>query len=436
MRRLLIALVLLALCASPALASPTPAGSNLDKVLVIGVDGTRWDLLRAAMRSGRAPNLARIARAGFARPAPLRYDPDVYVLSEVGWSSIASGVWPDKHGVDGHMFNTDPGQATKNGYLDFITRIEAAAPSLNTYLASDWVNIGTTEDGGPIFGDAMDARFNVAIPEEKLELWDAGDVQVTHRAARHLGRANPDASFVYLGVIDETAHLVGSATPAYAQAIATTDRRIGRLLRAVRSRPSYPFESWTVLVTTDHGQKALTEPSILTHFTQTPLEITSFVLGSGPGLGSRVKKPLVVDVAPTTLQQLGLRVRPAWNLDGRPLSRSRGRSSAVVRLRGSGAARRLDASIRLTSAPRGVRSVVLRLPAGVKVNGPVRALVNGRPVAARASGRTIVARFSPRALRKLSLVASGASGKSGGQATLTLRGRKASRGTLRLRLAG
>ena len=59
--------------------------------------------------------------------------------------------------MDGRKFNRDPGQATKNGYLDFITRIEAAAPSLNTYLASDWVNIGTTENGGPIFGSAMDA---------------------------------------------------------------------------------------------------------------------------------------------------------------------------------------------------------------------------------------------------------------------------------------
>ena len=177
----------------------------------------------------------------------------------------------------------DPGQATKNGYLDFITRIETAAPAFDTYLASDWVNLGTTENGGPIFGSAMDARFNVAIAEERLELWDAGDVKVTQAASRHLRSADPDASFVYLGLVDETAHLVGSATPAYADAIATTDRRIGQVLRAVRSRPSYPFESWTILVTTDHGQRALDEPSLVTHLSQTRLEITSFVIGSGPG---------------------------------------------------------------------------------------------------------------------------------------------------------
>ena len=336
-------------------------------------------------------------------------------LSEVGWSSIASGVWPDKHLVDGRKFNTDPGQATKNGYLDFITRIETAAPSLNTYLASDWVNIGTTANGGPIFGSAMDASDNFTVAEEKLELWDAGDVQVTKAASSRLRRANPDASFVYLGVVDETAHLVGSATQSYKDAIATTDRRVGQVLRAVRSRPSYPFESWTVLVTTDHGQRALDEPSLVSHLSQTPLEITSFVIGAGPGLGAKVKKPLVVDVAPTVLRQLGLAVRPSWKLDGRPLARAAGRPRRSWRCgRGAraGSPPRFGSRVR----PPGVRSLVLRLPAGVKVRGPVTALVNGRPVSRRVGRRTIVTRFSPRAVRKLSL-RRGRTGKSDGEAT-------------------
>ena len=45
---------------------------------------------------------------------------------------------------------------------------------------------------------------------------------------------------------------------------------------AYRFESAFGFESWTVLVTTDHGQKALDEPSVISHFTQTPLEITSF----------------------------------------------------------------------------------------------------------------------------------------------------------------
>ena len=47
---------------------PGPAGASHAKVLVIGVDGARWDLLGRAMDEGRAPNLARLGRKGVAGP--------------------------------------------------------------------------------------------------------------------------------------------------------------------------------------------------------------------------------------------------------------------------------------------------------------------------------------------------------------------------------
>ena len=58
------ALALLALgLAAPAASAQSaplagPPGTSLNKVLVIGTDGTRWDLVKAAMRSGKAPNLS------------------------------------------------------------------------------------------------------------------------------------------------------------------------------------------------------------------------------------------------------------------------------------------------------------------------------------------------------------------------------------------
>ena len=79
------------------------------------------------MRAGRAPNLARLARQGFGLSSRLEYGPGTSTISEVGWSSVASGVWPAKHGIDGSEANRDPLQATKNGFLDFLTRAEAAA---------------------------------------------------------------------------------------------------------------------------------------------------------------------------------------------------------------------------------------------------------------------------------------------------------------------
>ncbi len=204
----------------------------------------------------------------------------------------------------------DPGQATKNGYLDFLTRIENRRSRLSTFLASDWDNIGLPLNGGPIFGTARDTNFAARVPAETIENWNQGDVEVTDAATSYLRHGDPDAGFVYLGLVDETAHLAGSATPTYSNAIATTDARIGKLLRAVRSRPTYPFESWTILVVTDHGQRPLSEPSPISHFGKTKLELTSFLVGTGPGLGKNVKKPLVVDILPTVLHQLGLAHAP------------------------------------------------------------------------------------------------------------------------------
>jgi hypothetical protein len=407
------ALCAFALTAAPALGAPLagPGGTSLNKVVVIGTDGTRWDLLDAAMKAGRAPNLARLRREGFGHPTLLEFGPNTFTLSEVGWSSIASGVWEDKHGVDGSKFNMDPGQATKNGYLDFLTRIENQRARLSTFLASDWDNIGLAENGGPIFGSAMDANFAARVPAETIENWNRGDVQVTDAATRYLRRGDPDAGFVYLGLVDETAHLAGSATPTYANAIATTDARIGKLLGAIRSRASYPFESWTILVVTDHGQKPLSEPSVVSHFGQTKLELTSFVIGSGPGLGANVKKPKVVDILPTVLHQLGLSTPRGWNIDGHSLSKARPASSASARVRGG----RLVAKLSLGTRPQ-ARGIDFHLPARVRGTATVR--VNGAPVGSVTEGKAVRVSLRGRRLHTISLTAD--TGRAGGSVVVIL----------------
>lgn len=406
-RALCTAFLLFAVTSPPALA-----GTSLNKVLVIGTDGTRWDLVQSAIKAGDAPNFASVARAGFQRPSLLMYGQNTLTLSEVGWSSIASGVWEDKHGIDGTKLNMDPGQATKNGYLDFLTRIENARPRLSTFLASDWDNIGLPLNGGPIFGTAMDANFAARVPAESIANWDRGDVEVTEAAERYLRHGNPDAGFVYLGLVDETAHLAGSATPTYADAIATTDKRIGRLLRAVRGRASYPFESWTIVVVTDHGERPLTEPSILAHYGKTKLELTSFLIGSGPGLGAKVRKPLVVDINPTVLHALGLRVPRSWKLDGRSLSKVRPPSSASARLRRG----RLVLKLRLGSRPK-ARGIDFHLPSP---RGAATVRVNGKPVAARVDKNAVRVNLPRGRLRTISLAVD--TRASGGSAVVILRG--------------
>ena len=430
MRVVSLAVCVLALAAAPPALAQTaplqgPDGTSLDKVLVIGVDGTRWDRLRAAMRAGRAPNLALLARQGFAASSRLNYGPGIITISEVGWSSVASGVWPAKHGVNGTRANTDPLQATKNGFLDFLTRAEQGRTALSTFIASDWDNLGLPENGGPIFGTAMDANFAARVTENTVAAWDAGDEQVARETVRYLRRGNPDVGFAYFGVVDEAAHVLGSATPSYDRAIARTDRRIGRLLRTIWNRPSYPFESWTILVTTDHGQRPLTEGSIVSHFSDSRLERTVFVIGAGAGLRS-VRRATTVDVLPTVLRQAGVTIDPAWRLDGRALqARSFTASTADASLRAGG---RVVANLSFGAWPRGVRAASFRLP------GSARAVTvgsNGRRIrGVRTGRRTVTARLDGRALRALTLAATVTGAEAGDRVTVTLRGRRGTLGTL------
>ncbi|MFI6292189.1 alkaline phosphatase family protein [Nonomuraea sp. NPDC050790] len=220
-----------------------------------------------------------------------------------GWSSIATGVWPDKHGVVDNSF-TAPDFVK---YPDFLTRAKLANPLLTTSAMFSWAALA--EHGA--FGPEIDTRevldgFAITFTE--------GDRQIADLAERHFAEQAPDLAFVYFGDTDEVAHRLGPHCPEYADALHTQDNYLGRILTSIRNRPA---ERWTILVTTDHGH--LDEGG---HGGTSTEERTTFVIAArlGENLGGRIlPEARLVDIAPTALTQLGITIAPAWNLDGRPL---------------------------------------------------------------------------------------------------------------------
>jgi hypothetical protein len=383
-----------------------PPGVSAAKVLVIGTDGTRIDLVDRLAGAGQVPRLTEIARTGFAVPSLLAYEPPAAAtLSEVGWATIATGVWPAKHGVNGMFLNNDPRQSTKNGYLDFLSRIEQVRPQLSTFIANNWANLTEHEAGGPIFGDGIDARFYIPAPST-IEGWDQADQVVADASARYLREGSPDAGFVYLGVVDETAHLDGSANPRYLQAIRDTDRRIGELLDAIRARPTYLSERWLVIVTTDHGQQNLTMPSPASHGFGSDLERMSFVAAGGFGVDRppRFGSIRVVDVAPTVLARLGIAIDPGWKLDGQPFAAATTAPVPVAVLQRV-TRDRLRLRVRARAGAPALRRVVILPPAGPRV-APRRVRLR----AAEARSARINLRFRGRAPGRLRLAITDAAG--------------------------
>ncbi|MFJ2033446.1 alkaline phosphatase family protein [Streptosporangium sp. NPDC087985] len=286
--------------ADPVPMPAVPDGISTSKVLVIGLDGLRHDRIAAA----DAPNLNALMARGTFGTSLLYTAPMAVTSSGPGWSTIATGVWPDKHKVRNNTF----AGKRYDLYPDFLTRLEKVNPAYSTYAAMDWPSLG---DQGT-FGTGIDARIVLNGDSAGYPAEDARVVAVSEKVLRD---RNPDVAFVYLGNVDVTGHGSGAASQAYLNAIATVDTYVGRLLAAVRNRFTYPSERWTVIVATDHGHTDAGG-----HGGSTIEERRTFVLAAGPGIaaGATPSDTRPVDVAATVFGQLGLPC-PA-DLDGRSIA--------------------------------------------------------------------------------------------------------------------
>ena len=300
--------VAVARASGPASADPQPA----PKVLLIGIDGVRPDVLAEVP----TPNIDALAANGWYTADARTTTPSV---SGPSWSSMLTGVWPGKHGVTNNSFTG----RDYDRWPGFLTRAERERPELATFAALDWLPLAELPEGGPVVPASIDTR---AVLNGYDLGWAEADGEVTARAVLHLGQADPDAMFVYLGNPDETSHQHGSIGTEYRDAIALADSHVGMLIDAVRARPGYADEDWLVLISTDHGRRADGG-----HGGDSPEEMTIFILASGLGSGvSAVGGAVtadwpppgpayIVDVAVTALAHLGIEIDPAWGLDGRPL---------------------------------------------------------------------------------------------------------------------
>ncbi|MEF3404512.1 alkaline phosphatase family protein [Agromyces sp. CCNWLW203] len=282
------------LISAPIVANATPsvttvAEDRAAKTLVIGIDGASFDFLAPA----DMPNLDALRDQGVTAASNLYASPMAGTVSGPGWSTIATGVWPDKHRVTDNSFS-NPAYAT---YPDYLSRIEAADPARETYVVGTWSPIPQT-----IFGPAVDERVA-----------GGNDAGTTARAVEKLSTGDPDDVFVHLDEVDGAGHSVGTNGAAYGAALARADQQIGQILDAVDARATRADEDWLIVVTADHGHTPTGG-----HGGSTPGERKTFVIAAGAGIepGSVRHDVKLVDIAPTVIAAAGIAADFAWNLDG------------------------------------------------------------------------------------------------------------------------
>ncbi|MFD8020967.1 alkaline phosphatase family protein [Streptomyces lavendulae] len=273
-------------------------------VLVVGIDGVRLDLLPEL----DTPHLDAVARAGFL--APVGIDDATPTMSGPCWTTVVTGVGVAKHGVWGNRLDGN----RLDVFPDFTTRL-ALECGRRTFAVGGWAPLFLAQQGGPLFTAPSRLSF-IAPREDTPEAWEEADEAVTAEAARVLGSGEElHASFVYLGAVDETAHFHGCGQE-YRRSIETADRRLGRIVEAVRERPGRAGERWTVIVVTDHGHRE--EGG---HGGRSEHERTAWVAACGPGLptvpaGAAVPAVRHADVAAHVYAALGIVQDPHWTLDG------------------------------------------------------------------------------------------------------------------------
>ena len=297
-RRLLPALLVAALLGA---CEGSRSGATHDlrpKVLLIGIDGVRPDILADVS----TPNLDGLIADGAYTAETTTTTPSV---SGPSWSSMLTGVWPEKHGVLSNDFTAPRYEE----YPDFLSRIEGVRPELTTVAVADWLPILDLEGRRPLIGPDVDVRE--ALDGYEIG-WAEGDTRRVHFPVARIETGDPAAVFVYLGNPDETSHQAGSIGVEYREAIAMADAEVGRLVRAIQGRATFAAEDWLILVSTDHGRRADGG-----HGGDSPEEMTTFIIVSGPSAADTIEGPTyIVDVAVTALAHLGIDPPTSWGLDG------------------------------------------------------------------------------------------------------------------------
>lgn len=258
-----------------------------NKVLIIGIDGTRPDALLAA----RTPNLDQLWENG---AYSFKAKTDDLSWSGVCWTSMLTGVWKEKHNVYGNGYENP----NTEEYPHFFNLARQQQPDLRTYSIINWSPIHKILNNN-----------DATVMKHKLT-----DGLVTKSVSKTLRNEDVDVMFVHLDNVDHAGHSTGFTpdNPKYIKAIEKSDKNIGKILKSLKKRKNYANENWLILVSTDHGGSGTN------HGEATPEHTTIFYIASGKDVkkGEIQKQVYITDVAVTALKHLDIAIKDEWQLDG------------------------------------------------------------------------------------------------------------------------
>jgi hypothetical protein len=294
------------------------------KLVFIILDGIpAQDLERVA-----TPNLDQIARQGGYVRAYTGGQIGAYsespTISAVGYNSILTGSWSNKHQVWGNGI-----EAPNYQYWTIFRFLKEARPDAETAIFSTW-----QDNRIKLLGENLPQTNFLQVDRsvDGLELDTLRyphdtqsdyiyqiDQQVAQEAATYLSAQGPDLTWVYLQYTDDMGHKFGRG-PAMDAAIQKADAQVGLIWQAIQQRQQ-KGEDWQLWVTTDHGRK---EPDAKGHGGQSEAEREIWIATNASSLNAHFfsGKAALVDLLPSFFRFYNLVVpeHQERELDGIPLT--------------------------------------------------------------------------------------------------------------------
>jgi len=304
-----------------SLAFQGVAQNKAKKVLFVILDGIPADV----MDSVSTPNIDKVIAEGGFTVASMGGEVGGYTetptISAVGYNSLLTGVWANKHNVWGN------GIKNPNYHYWTIFRIlKEADPSKKTAIFSTWLDNRTKLVGANLpqtahftfdyYFDGMELdTLNFPHGEDRMFIHQIDEL-VSKEAARYIQKEGPDLSWMYLEYSDDMGHNFGNS-PQMIDGVQKADVQIGRVWEAIKLREKEYQEDWLLIITTDHGREA----DGFGHGGQSERERTIWIATNSKHTNAHFQQlPEMVDILPSMAHHLDLTIpkKVAMELDGTP----------------------------------------------------------------------------------------------------------------------
>jgi predicted AlkP superfamily pyrophosphatase or phosphodiesterase len=241
-------LLLAASCCAAQQPSATKITDLRPTVLLISIDGFRWDYLKHSS----APNLRRLIKDGVSAEAlipsfPTKTFPNHY--------TIVTGLYPEHHGIISNSF-WDPATNKKFSIYDRATvqdgRFWGGEP---IWVTAERVGQKTA----PMFWPGSEAEIKGVRPTRFVQF----DEKVSHRQRLEqflswLDSPQPDRPTfftLYFEDVDHAGHDFGPGSKDQRDAVTKVDRALGDLFAALKQRGV--ADQINIIVVSDHGMVAV-----------------------------------------------------------------------------------------------------------------------------------------------------------------------------------